>query len=246
MKKLTRSVLSILATMFWSTIDLPAHSITLIWDANTEPDLAGYRLYYGALDSAEVMIDVGLSTSVPVVDLAAGGIYHFYVTAYNTVGLESGPSEQVSYSVPALPISDSDGDGLPDPFELAHGLNPLDPGDASADWDGDGLSNLQEFVAGTDPGNLKSTLQLSLFIPQNGGMGIQFPSVTGQLYMLEANDDFPDGDWFPLLGNIGGNGGMIQEVDSTWNVSMRRMYRVTTAAKIEPGALPQIPPGIEP
>jgi len=46
---------------------------------------------------------------------------------------------------------DSDGDGIPDDYETANGLNPNDPFDADLDPDGDGLTNLQEFQTGTDP-----------------------------------------------------------------------------------------------
>lgn len=42
---------------------------------------------------------------------------------------------------------DDDGDGIEDVAELANGLDPLDPSDAAADRDADGISNLDEFLA---------------------------------------------------------------------------------------------------
>ena len=44
---------------------------------------------------------------------------------------------------------DSDGDGMPDSWELMFSLDPNDVSDASGDLDGDGISNLQEFLDGT-------------------------------------------------------------------------------------------------
>lgn len=46
---------------------------------------------------------------------------------------------------------DSDGDGMPDSFELMHGLNPYNALDAQSDADGDGLSNLLEYAFNLDP-----------------------------------------------------------------------------------------------
>ena len=46
---------------------------------------------------------------------------------------------------------DSDGDGLPDSWETANGLDPGDPADASSDPDNDNLTNLEEFGLRTDP-----------------------------------------------------------------------------------------------
>src|SRR5438552_6817255 len=46
--------------------------------------------------------------------------------------------------------SDTDRDGIPDAWEVAHGLNP-NLNDANSDPDGDGISNFKEFQRGTDP-----------------------------------------------------------------------------------------------
>jgi len=52
-------------------------------------------------------------------------------------------------SITVTSSGDSDGDGLPDQFEADNGLNPNDPIDALEDQDGDGLTALDEFTAGT-------------------------------------------------------------------------------------------------
>ena len=52
------------------------------------------------------------------------------------------------------PTHDEDGDGIPDYWETAFGMNPNNPSDAPLDFDGDGKSNLQEFLNSSNPKSL--------------------------------------------------------------------------------------------
>lgn len=49
------------------------------------------------------------------------------------------------------PFADDDGDGMPNGWEVHHGLDPRNAADAAEDADGDGLSNLREFRLGRTP-----------------------------------------------------------------------------------------------
>ena len=51
---------------------------------------------------------------------------------------------------------DSDGDGMPDEWELRYGFDPNDPSDALGDADGGDLTNLEEYTHSTDPNNIDS------------------------------------------------------------------------------------------
>lgn len=51
----------------------------------------------------------------------------------------------------APPPNDGDQDGMPDKWESKHGLNPKDASDCRADKDGDGYTNVEEYLNGTDP-----------------------------------------------------------------------------------------------
>ena len=49
------------------------------------------------------------------------------------------------------PRVDTDGDGMPDAWEIKYGLNPDDPSDAVSDCNGDGYTNIEKYIHGIDP-----------------------------------------------------------------------------------------------
>ncbi|MBI3414408.1 MAG: metallophosphoesterase [Verrucomicrobia bacterium] len=87
--------------------------------------------------------------------------------------------------------ADTDGDGLPDGWEVAHGLNPLSAaGDdgAGGDPDHDGFSNAMEFLAGTNPRDPASVLRVQLQVLGRGANRITWSAVAGRSYQLEIAD----------------------------------------------------------
>jgi len=96
--------LFLIATFFFLLIALAgqarAEQVSLAWDANTEPDLGGYKLYYGtAAQAYSQVINVGKNTQVTVGNLSQGVTYFFSVTAYNLQGAESDYSNEIHNSV---------------------------------------------------------------------------------------------------------------------------------------------------
>jgi len=57
---------------------------------------------------------------------------------------------KLSFSPEQVP-ADSDGDGMPDSWELSHGLDPRNGSDGAVDSDGDGYTNVEEWLNGTSP-----------------------------------------------------------------------------------------------
>src|SRR2546421_5308947 len=83
----------------------PSNTASLAWDAVTVPSLSGYRVYFGTapgtyLQSLGQGISVGNVTAYTLTGLASGSQYYFAVTAFDTVGVESPYSNEVSKNVP--------------------------------------------------------------------------------------------------------------------------------------------------
>ena len=84
------------------------------------------------------------------------------------------------------------GDGIPDAWKILNfgpswASNPLSA--ANADPDGDGLTNLQEYLAGTDPNQFNSNLQFTSYTKAATTIGVTWTSVPNRFYTVETNPD---------------------------------------------------------
>ena len=78
-----------------------ANSVTLAWNPNPEPNIAGYRLHIGTSSRIyPVTLEVGNTTTATVSNLTPGSSYFFVVTAYNHAALESLLSNEMTYTPP--------------------------------------------------------------------------------------------------------------------------------------------------
>jgi len=96
----------------------------------------------------------------------------------------------------------------------------------SADPDGDGLTNMQEFGAGTNPLDAASALRISQVQASGTNMIVSFPSASGKTYRVDRSDMPQNGPWVAVQDNIAGTGGTMQITDANAAAQTRRFYRV--------------------
>jgi hypothetical protein len=138
------SILLAVAFVVWLASPAWAQNVTLAWDANSETDLAGYKVYYGtASRTYGTPIIIGTQTTYTVTGLAPG-TYYFAVTAYNTSSLESGFSNEVTATIVQLSRCDINADQGVNALDIQRLINVIlgstCPG--NCDINGDGSVNV--------------------------------------------------------------------------------------------------------
>ena len=105
----------------------------------------------------------GQSNTLELDGLVTNTTYECFVLAINAFG--EGPKNSFSVTTendgsdpdtdgdgtPNSVDEDDDNDGMPDDYEIDNGFDPLDASDAQMDADSDGVSNVDEYLAGTNP-----------------------------------------------------------------------------------------------
>jgi hypothetical protein len=83
--------------------------VTVVWDPSQTPGVVGYTLHYGTNSGAYFdFVMAGPSTMATAPDLLEGVTYYFAATAYTETGIESDPSDELSFTIP---IGNPNGNG---------------------------------------------------------------------------------------------------------------------------------------
>jgi len=96
----------------------------------------------------------------------------------------------------------------------------------NADPDGDGWTNAQEFISGTNPNSRASLLKVDQIQASGNDLNLSFPTVAGKTYRVERSDTLSSDSWTPVQGNIPGTGNLIQITDTGGSGHDKRFYRI--------------------
>ena len=136
----------------------------------------------------------------------------------------------ISVNAALTVLPDSDGDGLPDDWENAHSLSPTNAADAALDADGDGSSNQEEYLAGTDPQDAQSLLRIdAIDLSQADGISLRFTAMSNKTYTVQSCASITDASWTRLADVPAAPTNRTVLVNDPVKSENPRFYRVITA-----------------
>lgn len=93
--------------------------------------------------------------------------------------------------------ADSDSDGMPDGFESDKGLDPIDEADADGNLDEDPHTNLEEYIADTDPLDASDYFRITA-VSNLPPWTVYFDASPDRIYTLLGRTNLTSGSWIPV------------------------------------------------
>jgi len=167
---------------------LSQSKLSVTWPAVDGFNIADYEVYMDS-SSLPVILTNNLWTAA---GLVAGSTHSFRLAFQLTDGRRSALSEPATGTTWG---EDNNLDGLPDDWQgLFWGDDPSKWPAPTADSDGDGATNLQEFLAGTDPTDASNVLRVQMIYSSQGSR-LNWNSRPGFVYRVQESPDLVAGSW---------------------------------------------------
>jgi hypothetical protein len=150
------------------------------------------------------------------------------VTFAGSSDIDANQSNNVAVAFVAMGgEQDFDADGMPDWWELANATDPRVP-DGSLDPDADRLTNLQEYLAGTNPQDTASVLRITRIALEDGSdlAILSFLAISNRTYSILGSSNLA-GSWIPLMEVTAPQDG-IMTVTNAPSAAPARFFRVVT------------------
>jgi hypothetical protein len=145
----------------------------------------------------------------------------------------SGAGGVNSLTVQMLVQADADGDGIGDAWETNYsGFSTNNAADGALDFDGDGASNRDEYVAATNPTNALSVLKLALTTIGSATPALEFVAQSNLNYTVQYRTNLSLGGWLSLS-NVPGLINTVRTIQVTAPnppPNWEHYYRVATPA----------------
>jgi len=200
---------------------------------NTSTNLTGYGPFIDiAFDAtgADGVATLARTDSVSSVTARVSWVHIGPPATYfiRVAGFASFTTGTYTLAVSQTNFVDNDHDGMPDAWETAYFGNTNQPASGvSGDYDHDGVSNYDEFLAGSNPTNKNSRLRVTDLSVTNASRSVTWTAVPYRYYNVEVSTNLTGGGWV-YLGTVTNLNalGTLGYSDPTIPLPPIRFYRV--------------------
>ncbi len=196
---------------------------TKLLEAETYWTGPNQRVFNVFIEGRQVLTNYDIYVAAGGMNIATTNVFTNIVTdAQLEIDFVLGTADKARISgiqVRKIADVDTDGDGIPDWWMLGYFNHSTgqsnDNSLASDDADGSGFSNLQDYLAGTDPTNPNSAFKITQIVTVGTDVQVSWSTVSGKTYQLQSCPS-PDSDcsWTSVGSQTAGTGSIVTQTDS--------------------------------